>query len=67
MTQIRSMTPPIPRRSGELGVHSLDHFNLLVPDVADAEKFYGLFGLNTKEEPASLRSTPAAIRTAGAW
>jgi hypothetical protein len=33
------MIQPIPHRPGELGVHSLDHFNLLVPDVADAAKF----------------------------
>jgi catechol 2,3-dioxygenase len=54
MTQIRSMTQPSPRRPGELGVHSLDHFNLLVRDVAEAEKFYGLFGLHTKEEGGKL-------------
>ena len=47
MTQIRSMSQPTLRRPGELGVHSLDHFNFVVPDVAQAEKFYGLFGLNT--------------------
>jgi catechol 2,3-dioxygenase-like lactoylglutathione lyase family enzyme len=50
MTQIRSMAQPVHRRPGELGVHSLDHFNFVVPDVAQAEKFYGQFGLNTKEE-----------------
>ena len=54
MTQIRSMSQPMPRRPGELGVHSLDHFNFVVPDVAQAEKFYGLFGLNTKEEDGKL-------------
>ena len=54
MTQIRSMAQPAPRRPGELGVHSLDHFNFVVPDVAQAEKFYGLFGLNTKEEDGKL-------------
>ena len=54
MTQIRSMTQPVARRPGELGVHSLDHFNFVVPDVAQAEKFYGLFGLNTKEEDGKL-------------
>ena len=54
MTQIRSMTQPVQRRPGELGVHSLDHFNFVVPDVAEAEKFYGLFGLNTKEEDGKL-------------
>ena len=54
MTQIRSMAQPVQRRPGELGVHSLDHFNFVVPDVAQAEKFYGLFGLNTKEEDGKL-------------
>src|SRR6266567_3610857 len=54
MTQIRSMAQPVQRRPGELGVHSLDHFNFAVPDVAQAEKFYGLFGLNTKEEDGKL-------------
>jgi catechol 2,3-dioxygenase len=54
MTQIRSMAQPVQRRPGDLGVHSLDHFNFVVPDVAQAEKFYGLFGLNTKEEDGKL-------------
>ena len=54
MTQIRSMTQPVPRRPGELGVHSLDHFTLQVPDVAAAEKFYGQFGLDMKEEGGNL-------------
>jgi catechol 2,3-dioxygenase-like lactoylglutathione lyase family enzyme len=54
MTQIRAMNQPVRRRPGELGVHSLDHFTLMVPDVADAEKFYGLFGLNMKEESGHL-------------
>ena len=35
-------------------MHSLDHFNFVVPDVAEAEKFYGLFGLDTKEEDGKL-------------
>ena len=54
MTRIRSMAQPVQRRPGELGVHSLDHFNFVVPDVAQAEKFYGLFGLDTKEEGGKL-------------
>ena len=54
MTQIRSMAQPVPRRPGELGVHSLDHFNFMVPDLSQAEKFYGLFGLNLKEENNAL-------------
>src|ERR1041384_3308089 len=54
MTQIRSMAQPTPRRPGERGLHSLDHFNFVVPDVAQAEKFYGLFGLNTREQNGKL-------------
>ena len=45
MTQIRSVTHAT-RRSGELGVHSLDAFNLIVPDMKQAESFYSLFGLD---------------------
>jgi catechol 2,3-dioxygenase len=54
MTQIRHIAQPIPRRPGELGVHSLDHFTLMVPDVAEAEKFYGAFGLDVREENGTL-------------
>ena len=63
MTQIRSMAQPVPRRPGELGVHSLDHFNLLVPDVAEAEKFYGLFGLEHQgggRQARALHPRPSA-------
>ncbi len=35
MTQIRNYIPAN-RRQGELGVHSLDHFSLNVPDLAEA-------------------------------
>jgi catechol 2,3-dioxygenase-like lactoylglutathione lyase family enzyme len=42
------------RRPGELGVHSVDHFNLMVPDLAKAEKFYSSFGLDVKEEDGAL-------------
>ena len=45
MTQIRSFTAAS-RRPGELGVHSLDGFNLVVPDMKAAEVFYGEFGLD---------------------
>jgi len=37
-----------------LGVHSLDHFGLAVPDVNDARKFYGGFGLDVREENGAL-------------
>ncbi len=45
MTQIRSLMGAT-RRPGELGVHSLDAFNLIVPDMQQAESFYSLFGLD---------------------
>ena len=48
MTQIRSIMKPT-RRPGELGVHSLDSFNLIVPDMAIARNFYANFGLNLCE------------------
>ncbi len=54
MTQIRSLAEPAPRRPGELGVHSVDHFALAVPDLADAEKFYGAFGLDVRAENSAL-------------
>ncbi len=53
MTQIRSIAARS-RRPGELGVHSVDQFNLLVPDLKLAEKFYGDFGLDVREEGNSL-------------
>ncbi len=54
MTQIRHLAQPVPRRPGELGVHSLDHFTFAVPDVADAENFYSNFGLDVREESGAL-------------
>ena len=54
MTQIRSMAQPVQKRPGELGVHSLDAFNFMVPDLAAAEKFYGEFGLKLKEENGAI-------------
>jgi catechol 2,3-dioxygenase len=42
------------RRPGELGVHSVDHFSFSVPDLKAAEKFYGAFGLDVREEGNSL-------------
>jgi catechol 2,3-dioxygenase-like lactoylglutathione lyase family enzyme len=53
VTQIRSMAPR-PRRPGELGVHSVDHFNLTVPDLKLAQKFYSDFGLDVREEGNGL-------------
>ncbi len=53
MTQIRSIAPR-PRRPGELGVHSVDHFNFVVPDLKHAQKFYTDFGLDVREEGNAL-------------
>ncbi len=53
MTQIRSM-PSRPRRPGELGAHSVDHFNLAVPDLKQAAAFYTSFGLDVREEGNGL-------------
>ena len=33
---------------GEVGVHSLDHFVLTVPDLKTAERFYSDFGLDVR-------------------
>lgn len=42
------------RRPGVLGVHSLDHFVLVVPDLAVAKSFYEDFGLVVREEEGGL-------------
>src|SRR5258707_2951778 len=53
MTQIRSI--PLPsRRSGELGVHSLNHFALTVPDLTVADRFYRSFGLNVSKQGSGV-------------
>jgi catechol 2,3-dioxygenase len=54
MTQIRPLAQPLTRRPGELGVHSLDHFNFSVPDPEQARKFYSSFGLDLREEGGRL-------------
>ena len=53
MTQIKTM-PVRPRRPGELGVHSVDHFNFVVPDLKLARRFYTDFGLDVREEGNGL-------------
>ncbi|MBN8944930.1 MAG: VOC family protein [Rhizobiales bacterium] len=53
MTQIRGYVGPT-RRPGELGIHSLDHFNLVVPDLKVAETFYTSFGLDMRAFGNSL-------------
>ncbi len=52
MTANRGYIPP----SGQpgLGVHSLDHFTLAVPDVAAAQRFYTEFGLDVEDTGKAL-------------
>ena len=49
MTQIRGFIEAT-RRPGVLGVHSLDHFSLTVPDLDKAKTFYETFGLDVRKE-----------------
>ncbi|WP_407495695.1 VOC family protein [Pseudooceanicola sp. MF1-13] len=44
----------ITKRPGELGVHSMDQFNMVVPDLTKAETFYREFGLDVREEGETL-------------
>jgi len=41
-------------RPGALGVHSLDEFRLVVPDLEVARRFYSAFGLDVRESSAGL-------------
>ncbi len=53
MTQIGGYIPPT-RRPDVLGVHSLDHFSLTVPDMEEAKSFYGGFGLDVRAQGGGL-------------
>ncbi|WP_346910132.1 VOC family protein [uncultured Roseibium sp.] len=44
----------ITKRPGELGIHSMDAFNMIVPDLTEAETFYRTFGLDVREEGDGL-------------
>ena len=44
----------ITKRLGELGIHSMDTFNMMVPDLKVAEDFYRSFGLDVREEGQGL-------------
>lgn len=44
----------IVKRPGELGIHSMDTFNMVVPDLQQAETFYKTFGLDVREEGNNL-------------
>jgi catechol 2,3-dioxygenase-like lactoylglutathione lyase family enzyme len=53
MTSIRGHIEAT-RRPGELGVHSMDNINFVVPDLKIAQKFYSSFGLDVREEGNAL-------------
>ncbi len=42
------------RRPGALAIHSLNTFNLTVPDLEEARQFYDSFGLDVREEGNAL-------------
>jgi catechol 2,3-dioxygenase-like lactoylglutathione lyase family enzyme len=42
------------KRAGALGVHSIDHFAVQVPDLGVARAFYETFGLDVKDEDGGL-------------
>ena len=42
------------RRANVLGVHSIDHFAVEVPDLDEARRFYTLFGLDVREADGRL-------------
>ncbi len=44
----------ITKRPGELGVHSLSTFKMVIPDLTVGEKFYTAFGLDVREEGNTL-------------
>ncbi|BBF71546.1 MAG: metapyrocatechase [Sphingobium sp.] len=45
---------PSGRRTNSLGVHSIDHFAVEVPDLEAARTFYTLFGLDVRERNDTL-------------
>lgn len=42
------------KRPGELGIHSLTEFNIIVPDLQKAQHFYETFGLDVRQEGSAL-------------
>jgi catechol 2,3-dioxygenase-like lactoylglutathione lyase family enzyme len=44
----------VTKRPGELGIHSMDTFSMMVPDLKVAENFYKTFGLDVREEGQGL-------------
>lgn len=51
--------PPRTRRPQWLGVHSIAEFHLSVPDLAEAQRFYSVFGLRTAQVDQGLHLTVA--------
>jgi catechol 2,3-dioxygenase len=49
-----------PRRKDLLGVHSLDHFCIAVPDLAKAQTFYDAFGLKATPQDQGLALSASA-------
>ena len=58
MTANHGYIPPT-RRPGELGVHSLDHCYMSVPDLKQAFHFYDCFGLKVTENANHLHVAAA--------
>ena len=54
MTEIKGHIHPT-RRPGELGIHSVDHFQFVAPDLTVAQNFYSEFGLDVSERGNRLR------------
>jgi len=49
-----------PRRRELIGVHSLDHFCIAVPDLAKAQTFYDAFGLKATPQGQTLALSASA-------
>lgn len=54
MSQLRDQASPT-RRPDVLGIHSLDHFQLTVNNLAEAKQFYSAFGLVVREERGTMQ------------
>jgi hypothetical protein len=64
MTAIHGYIKPS-RRPGELGIHSVDHFHVAVPELAVAKNFYSEFGLDVGER--GNRLTLATFEQQHVW
>ena len=65
MTEIKGYIGPT-RRPGELGIHSVDHFHFVVPDLKEAQRFYTEFGLDVSERGNRLALGTRNSPTSGA-